>query len=787
MNAAKKKLWIGSALAGGLLLYYAFLLLPGQLFKEPYSTVLEDRTGDLLGASIADDGQWRFPRIDSIPDKYRIAAIQFEDRRFEQHIGVDVLALGRAFRENVRAGRVVSGGSTLTMQVIKLSRKGQPRTYLEKFLEVLMATRLELRFSKEEIFSLYAAHAPFGGNVVGLEAACWRYFGRRPQSLSWAEAALLAVLPNNPSLLRPGRNQDKLKARRNFLLQKLARAGYLDETALSLAMQEPIPQQPLPLPRLAPHLLDRAMQEGLSQCRVVSSLETTLQQRTVDIVDRHYLRLKSNQIHNAAVVVLDLTSGKTLAYVGNTHSGSSNQEQVDVIRARRSTGSILKPFLYAGLLDDGNWLSRTLMPDVPTFINGFAPKNYSHEYDGAVPLNEALMRSLNIPFVHALRDYRYEKFYHLLQKTGFTTFDKPADHYGLSLVLGGAEATLWEVVTAYGAMAHRLNQHASIPLVRRPAANPVFSSSYLADSSAHETSFTPVASAAAIWETVEALKELSRPGEETGWKYFSSSKPIAWKTGTSFGFRDGWAVGVTPRYVVGVWTGNADGEGRPGLVGSETAAPILFEVFALLPGHDWFRQPLDEMDFVATCRQSGQRFSPYCTQADSTWITHAGLSSGLCRYHKPVHLTPDQRFRAHASCTPATELITVNRFVLPPVQEYYYKQRNLSYKALPPYRSGCLDPSSVAAMDLIYPRPNSRLYLPRELDGTNGMAVFEATHRSPKAQIFWHLDGRYIGSTSLVHRLVLAPTRGRHTLSLVDESGQYLTRTFDVLSENRSR
>ncbi len=767
--------------------YYAFFLLPGTLFLDPYSTVLEDRHGELLNASIADDGQWRFPRMDSIPQKYRIAAVQFEDRRFDQHPGVDVLALGRALRDNLRAGQIVSGGSTLTMQVIKLSRKGKKRTYAEKLMEVLMATRLELGHSKEDIFALYAAHAPFGGNVVGLEAACWRYFGRTPHTLSWAEAALLAVLPNNPSLLRPGKNQGPLKAKRDRLLQQLSRAGYLDETALSLALQEPLPAEPLALPRHAPHLLDRARQEGLGQQRVLTSVDLALQQRATQVLHRHHLRLQSNQVHNAAVVVIDVHTGKALAYVGNTNSGPANQENVDVIRARRSTGSILKPFLFAALLDDGNWLSHTLMPDIPTYINGFSPKNFSHDYDGAIPLNEALIRSLNIPFVLALRDYRYEKFYHQLIKMGFTTFEKPADHYGLSLVLGGGEATLWEVATAYGAFAHRLNQHAQLPLAKRLTANPVFTSSYLVDSTGRQTAFTPIFSAAAVWETVEALKELNRPGEESGWKYFSSSKTIAWKTGTSFGFRDGWAVGITPRYVVGVWTGNADGEGRPGLVGSETAAPILFDIFSLLPGQEWFQQPLDEMAYVATCRQSGQRFSSYCTQADSTWVTRAGLVSGPCRYHKPVHLTPDQHYRAHASCVPVDQLVTVNRFVLPPVQEYYYKQHNLSYKPLPPFRKDCLDPANVASMDLIYPRPDSRVYLPQQLDGSESIAVFEATHRSAKAQIFWHLDGRYIGSTSQVHRVALTPTQGHHVLSLVDENGQYLTRSFEVLSDRRTR
>lgn len=781
-TTAKKVLAGGVILLFGVVVFYLYFLLPASLFQVPYSTVLEDRDGTLLGASIADDGQWRFPMADSIPGKYRIAATTYEDRRFDSHLGVDLLALGRATRQNIEAGRIISGGSTLTMQVIKLSRRGEPRTYLEKLKEIAMATRLELRHSKDEIFSLYAAHAPFGGNVVGLEAACWRYFGRQPESLSWAEAALLAVLPNNPSLLRPGRNQDRLKDKRDQLLRRLAQAGHLDEIALTLAKEEPIPNEPRPLPRYAPHLLDRTAKEGFAQTRVRSSIDLALQQRTTNIIARHYERLRANQIHNAAAIIMDVRTGETLVYVANTPSGSENQEQVDVIVAPRSTGSILKPFLYAALLDEGSLLAKTLMPDVPTSINGFSPRNFSHAYDGAVPMDQALIRSLNVPFVHALRDYRYEKFYSLLKKTGLTTLSKPADHYGLSIVLGGAEATLWDVSSAYAALAHRLNQHAEVPYAKRSEIPSDFNTTYLSNKGDKVTPFVAVSSPSAVWQTFDALLELHRPGEEMGWKNFTSSKPIAWKTGTSFGFRDGWAVGVTPRYVVGVWTGNADGEGRPGLVGSETAAPILFEIFSLLPGQEWFRQPTDEMQFIGVCSQSGQRSSAACIQVDSTWVQHKGLASPPCQFHKVVHVTANNRFRAHASCSDVSKLVARKWFVLPPVQEFYYRQRNITYKPLPPYRKDCMDPSSLATMDLIYPRPNTRMFLPRELTGASGAAVFEVAHHSARSQVFWHLDGSYIGTTINSHKMVIAPPAGVHTISLIDENGQSLTRTFEVLS-----
>src|SRR5688572_26234215 len=237
-----------AGLTVALLVGYYFCL-PDALFDDPYSTVLEDDRGELLAASIASDGQWRFPEMDTVPEKFAKALIAFEDKRFWNHPGVDILSIGRAVEQNLRAGKVLSGGSTIDMQVIRLSRKGAGRTILEKVVESVLATRLELRYSKEEVLALYASHAPFGGNVVGLEAACWRYFGREPEELSWAEAAMLAVLPNSPSLIHPGKNREKLLLKRNRLLSKLKETKVIDQFTYELAIAEPIPDQPHPLPR----------------------------------------------------------------------------------------------------------------------------------------------------------------------------------------------------------------------------------------------------------------------------------------------------------------------------------------------------------------------------------------------------------------------------------------------------------------------------------------------------------------------------------------------------------
>lgn len=760
-----------------------FLALPSKLFEVPYSTVIYDRGDNLLNASISRDGQWRFPIREKIPDKFREAIVMFEDKRFDSHWGVDLRALYRATTQNIKARKVVSGGSTLTMQVIRLSRDNPKRTFFNKIIEIILATRLELKYTKEEILSLYASHAPFGGNVVGIEAACWRYFGRQPDELSWAEAATLAVLPNNPSMINLSVNRAALQKKRDRLLKHLLDAGRMDSLSYELAISEPVPDKPIALPRQAPHLMDRAMLEGKAGERIMTTIDGSIQQRTMDILETHHQRLKGNQVFNAAALVLDVRTGNVLAYVGNVRSGVEHHENVDVIRSRRSTGSILKPFLFAAMMNDGLILPKTLVPDIPTIINGFSPKNFSKQYDGAVSADNALIRSLNIPAVHELRQYRYEKFHHLLKDVGIKTLDRPADHYGLSMILGGAEATLWDVTGAYASMARVLDNYFERPGSRRYSESDYHEPGYVQDSTKANLEEHSIVDAGSIYLTFETLKEVYRPGEETGWRNFYSSKRIAWKTGTSFGFRDGWAVGVTPTYAVGVWVGNADGEGRPGLTGTETAAPILFDIFSLLPQTSWFQQPKSELEEVAVCSLSGARASEWCPATDTLMIAKAGLRTPACTNHKLVHLSADRKFRLHAGCEPLNKIVSESWFVLPPVQEYYYRSHHISYRTLPPFRKDCIDPAGIVAMDMIYPKTDSRIFIPRDLDGKIGSTVFQAAHRNPQATIYWHLDGQFIGATSRSHKLTVSPAEGAHRMTLVDEQGETLEKDFDVISK----
>ena len=769
-----------------LMAVFFWFALPQPLFQDPLSTVLLDRNGNLLGAKISSDQQWRFPECEKVPEKFRLAITNYEDRYFRYHPGFDPVAIIRAAYLNIKHRRIVSGASTISMQVVRLMRKNRERTFTEKFMEIFLAFRLELTRSKTTILMLYASHAPFGGNVVGLDAASWRYFGTDAGQLSWAEAATLAVLPNSPGLIYPGRNPRFLLARRNRLLDLLFDRGVIDATTCDLAKSEKLPEKPFPLPQLAPHLLDRAVKDGNKGARVCSTVDIALQKRISDILDIHGVQLRANEIHNAAALVLEVNTGAVLAYLGNmpgTVSGDHGNN-VDIILAPRSTGSILKPFLYAAMLNDGLLLPNTLVPDIPMQIGGFIPENYNLTYDGAVPAKMALSRSLNIPAVKMLQTYRYEQFYALLRKLGMTTLTKQADHYGLAIILGGAEANLWDLAEIYASMARTLN-HYAVNGSKYDKAD-FHPPRYLIPKGTEKQSFSDQSSwfdAGSIWLTFEAMVEVSRPDAEQQWQQFSSSHKIAWKTGTSFGNRDAWAIGVTPEYVVAVWAGNASGEGRPGLTGIAAAAPVLFDIFKALPPSTWFKPPADALIQVPVCRYSGYRATSICEFTDTVWIQKQGAKTAACPFHQIVHLDKTGQWQVNSNCEPTENMQHVSWFVLPPVQEWYFRNKNPFYKVLPPFRADCRGNNDRRNMDIIYPKNNSKIYIPVELSGKPGSAVFKVAHRNSETMVYWHLDNRFIGTTAQVHQMALSPSQGMHRLTLVDQNGERITISFEVIND----
>lgn len=766
-----------------ILSFLYWLWLPNKLFDKPCSTVLLDANNELLSAKIASDGQWRYPQLDSVPVKFKHCITLFEDEYFYYHPGFNPVSIFKSIQRNFSAGKVKSGGSTITMQVARMMRGNQSRTYYNKLVEILLAVRMELSYKKSSILNVYASNAPFGSNVVGISAASWRYFGRSPYQLSWAETALLAVLPNAPSLIYPGKNQERLIKKRNTLLKKLFDKKIIDESTYKLSLQEPLPDKPYAVPQLANHLLNRCVNENGAAQIYKSTVKKNLQIQVSELLNKHVTNLSANQIHNACVLVAEVETGNVLAYVGNSYSEKNEHENyVDVISAPRSTGSILKPFLYAFMLNENKILPAALLEDVPTQIGSYGPKNFNLTYDGLVPANQAIARSLNVPAVKMLLEYGTPKFHYRLKQLGFKNFTKPTTHYGLSLILGGGEATLWDIASAYSSMGRALMSYDNSR--KKYTANNYRPLNYLQpETEKPKMVKEDLLNASSLYYTFSAMTELIRPQDYVGWAQFLSRNKIAWKTGTSYGFRDAWAVGLNGKYIVAVWVGNADGEGRPELTGTGAAAPLMFSVFNLLSEKKWFVKPLSDLENVKVCKETGYRASEICPNAKTQLMPMGSQKTKACPFHKIIFTDATGKYRVNSECYPVNEMKQIPWLVFSPTQEYFYKQHSLFYKSLPDYLPGCITEENQKHLEIVYPREGFKIYVPVNEKGERENCIFKAAHKNADAKLFWQLDGTFIGSTEKFHQLSVLPEIGKHVLLITDESGEVSTVRFEVVGK----
>lgn len=762
-----------------------FSPLPPTLTQTPYATLLLARDGSLLGASIARDQQWRFAPVDSLPDKYKKSLLLFEDQYFYQHPGINPFAVARALHGNIRDGKITSGGSTISMQLARMLRQADyrhrdkklpPRSLPSKLLEAGSAVQLEWHFSKDELLVHYASQAPFGGNIVGLRAAAWRYFGRAPEDLSWAESALLAVLPNSPALIHPGRQRDVLKQKRDKLLARLHQEKYFSDLDLQLALIEPLPERPQPLPQIAAHLLATLKKTNPTQTIFNSTLDPFIQRTLNHIAQRHSVRLANEGVNNIAMVLIDHERMETLAYIGN-HAWQQQHRyapDLDIVRRPRSTGSILKPLLYGLMLQEGQLAPTSLIADIPTQFGGYSPNNYDRSFRGAVPAQYALAHSLNIPAVRMLRDYGIGRFQQQLQKMGMTTLFRPADDYGLTLILGGAEGTLWELTGIYAQLAASARDgdiRQTTPALLSQQKN---------------LQNRPVIKQGAAWLTLQALIEVARPGNDNYWRDFSGSQTIAWKTGTSYGLRDAWAIGSNARYTLGVWVGNAGGEAASFISGQTSAAPILFDVFDALPNANWFTKPTHALKTIAVCNDDGYLAGGQCASVEME-IPGTSHFDKVTPYHRHIHLDGAAQFRVHNRCEAVSNMQAHAWFVLPPTQEFYWRQHHNDYKSLPPWRNDCandlLQVDEDQPIELVYPNEESRIYIPVDLDGKRSRIILKAIHRDTAAILYWHLNDEFLGQTKVFHEREVALEPGLHNLLIIDKQGYRLKRRFRVIGK----
>jgi penicillin-binding protein 1C len=602
--------------------------------------------------------------------------------------------------------------------------------------------------------------------------------------LSWGEAAALAVLPNNPSGIFPGNNQKTLIKKRDALLDKICAKGYFSLKELRLYKAETIPTIIKALPNHTPHLLQRAITEGMSGKSIETTLDYELQKKTTAVVKKHNAVMSLSQIDNAAALILEVKTGNVLAYVGNTATQEDHGKYVDIITANRSPGSLLKPLLYAAALDEGLILPQQLLQDVPIYYNGFIPKNFDRKFRGVVSADKALSSSLNVPFVHLLVKYDYKRFYHLLKKIGYTNLKHPPDHYGLSLILGTADTSLWGLTAVYAGLARAYLAYHQRPLNSGYSRSDYHSNNYLKKSvkrTKESLGNNGVLSAEAIEASFKAMQQLKRPEQEAGWESFLSKKKIAWKTGTSYGFKDAWAIGVNSKYVVGVWVGNADGEPRSDLVGVRAAAPLLFDLFRLLDGTSIVQNAtMGSPELV--CSLSGMLAKEACEPKVLQELTDDFvLKAKTCTYHISLKLNQEETHQVDSNCHSVFDMITKDFFVLTPIQSWFYKKQHPNHELPPPFLNSCKEKIVLSKIEILYPQKNATISIPREQGGKQGKVVFQAAHQNPNGKVYWHLDHTFVGVTEENHQISLSASAGKHILTLVDNFGNEIQRTFNVI------
>ncbi|UCG51700.1 MAG: penicillin-binding protein 1C [Candidatus Latescibacterota bacterium] len=755
----------------------------GPLFPNDYSTLVFDANGEPLRVTLAGDEQYRFsPEATPLPEKYVTALLTSEDRRFYSHPGVDPLALAKAAITNIRTGKRLRGGSTITMQLARLANP-KPRTYLNKLRECLEAVKLSLHFSKEDVLRLYAAHAPMGGNVIGLQAASYLYYGKPATELTWAESALFATLPNSPSMINLERERPLLVRKRNALLKRIHDRGIIDRLTFEAACEEALPEENPRYPFVAPHFTQAVLKKpGLETSdhrgsgEILTTLDRNIQRQVADAARRHHSLLAKQGVHNLAVLVAETKTGEIRAYVGSQDFRDPLYGgQVDGVRASRSTGSLLKPVLVARALDRGPFTMLSKIQDIPTFYGTFAPQNASKKFIGLVGLDEVLIQSLNVPSVRLLNAYGVADFYDFLVGAGLDGLFRGADGYGLALVLGGAEASLYELVELY------------VALGNLGRARPLRSTTDGSESARPTKSGDELFSHGAAWLVLNTLTRLSRPGSEYYWDRFNDQIPVAWKTGTSYGQKDAWAVGVNAQWTIGVWVGNFTGEGNAELSGARSAAPLLFTLFNTLTRHDqpiWFDEPFFDLEEIACCTASGYPVGPYCDETVKTKRPRRSHALGRCPFHQKYLVDKATGKSVCSLCWEGVETEWVYRFILPPDVKEVLTRSGCHVDTVPEHSAECPDFRDGNRIELVYPVDGVKIFVPRDFDGEHEKIVLSAKHREPSTHLFWFLNGSFVGETVGHHECPIDLDPGSYKLTIEDEDGFSRSVTFTAYKKD---
>jgi len=758
-----------SAIVPVLLFVVLYIAYPLRIEKlTPHASLwVTDCKNRLLRVYVSSQGEYQLPcKLGEVSPYIVSSTLCFEDRWFFWHPGLNPVSTLRALWINLRAGKVLTGGSTITQQVARLMEP-RSRTVTSKVIEAFRAFQLELRFSKREILEAYFNLATYGGNIRGVVAASHSYFGKSPRELGPGEAALLAVLPNSPTQLRPDRHREAAEARRNELLRRMLDNGAITQEMYRLALMERVPEARQPFPIHAPHFCDRLYSKyGDTGGRIAGTVDLDLQTQTEDLLRRHLSPLIDQNISNGAVVIIENASGAVRALVGSAaYFDERIDGQVDGTFSPRSPGSTLKPFAYGIALDAGRISPLSLLYDVPHDYSGYRPLNYDESYSGMVTVTHALTHSLNVPAVRLVSDIGYGKFYDLLKSGGITTLDQSCEYYGLTLVLGGAGINLLELTDLYSALA---NQGKYRPY-RILESDPVRRGDSLLSS-------------AACYILTDILSQLQRPDFPSAWDATLHLPRIAWKTGTSHGRRDAWSVGYNPRYSVGVWLGNFSGVGSRALVGADAATPLLFDLMSALEseGGSWFEMP-DEVCERQVCAVSGMIPGPDCPSTRKELCLRGRSPRLPCSMHVTYAIDNRSGYRLCSQCRVGRSHHLKTFVQFPAELATWVSENGRSPESIPKHNPECRQSCAGTGPVINSPADDCQYVLRRGVPLRDQQIRLEASVPSGIETIFWFVDGELLYKGNPGKPIYYSPMVGRHEVVCMDDEGRQSQRILVII------
>ena len=741
-------------------------LIPLSYSDPKPSIVFLDQQENILKVDLAPDDMWRLPiKTSDISPQLKKAVLAYEDRHFYWHFGVNPLSIVRALVADIKAGEIVQGGSTITMQVARLIEP-KPRTFPNKLIEIFRALQLELHYSKDEILTNYFNLAPYGGNIVGVGAASYFYFNKHPKQLSLGECCLLAAIPNSPNALRPDVNNISASRARQKVLEILFRQNKISQQEKSEALSEPLPVSRFSMPFEIPHLSTMLWQNYPLQAIFQTTINREMQRQAAAILFNHLLVWKRKGISNGAVVIIENEDHQLRALVGsNDFFDAQTCGQVNGAIALRSPGSALKPFIYALGMDNGIISPESLLYDVPIEYSGYRPVNYDDTYHGAVTVRDALTRSLNVPAVNLSAALGEDGIYFFLKEAGISTLPKSRDYYGLSLILGGCGVNLLELTNLYAGLANG----GKFKPVR-----------YLMNQPAYEAK--ELLSDGACYLLSEILSDLRRPELPAVWEAATNLPKIAWKTGTSYGHRDAWSIGYTPRYTIGVWVGNFDGKAVPELIGAEVAAPILFSLFNAIADpaeNKWFVQPLG-VSRRQVCAVSGMPRSDYCSSAKEELYLPGISPHQPCTIHQQILVDKKTGTRLCSHCRKGKKYdeIIVEKW---PAEIATWMERNgYSLDYIPEHYPAC--PKILAGKEpiILSPTADTEYKIRPAVDIKYQKILLDATVSNDTKTIYWFLDGKLIFSGQPTQKAFFTPASGKHRVICSDDQGRSAEVEFSI-------